>query len=82
MESRFTLQLKATKNTHFIKKKLQIKIVQNSIIYKKTSGHICLSLPGVVVEAPKIAIFETLEWESKFTREKYQLCKKKASNKN
>ncbi len=34
--SRFTLQLIAAKNTHYIKKKLPIKIVQNSIPYKKT----------------------------------------------
>ncbi len=56
LESRFTLELNAAKNT----KKLQIKIVQNLISYKKLSGCICLSLPGVEVGAPKIAIFEIL----------------------
>ncbi len=30
-----------------IKKKVQIKIVQNSISYKKLNGCICLSPPGV-----------------------------------
>ncbi len=51
----------------FYKKKLRIKIVQNSIFYKKFSQRICLIIPGVEVGARKIAIFEILEWESKFT---------------
>ncbi len=53
----------------FYKKKIQIKIVQNSISYKKFSRRICLSLPEVDVGTPKIVIFEILKWESKFTLE-------------
>ncbi len=60
-ESRFTLGLNAAANTYFIKKKLQIKIVQNSFSYKKLSGCICPSLSEVELGAPKIAIFEILE---------------------
>ncbi len=53
MESRFTLQLNAAKNTDNIRKMLQIQIVQNSISYKKLSGSICLSIPGVGVGVSK-----------------------------
>ncbi len=49
------------------KKKILLKIVQNSISYKKLKGRMCISLAGVEVGASKIAIFEILEWESKFT---------------
>ncbi len=42
-------------------KKAQLKIVQNSISYRKHRGRICLSLPEMEVGAPKIAIFEILE---------------------
>ncbi len=69
MERRFTLQLTDAKNTYFIKKKLQIKIVQNSISYKKLSESVCLPPSGVEAGAPKIAIFEILEWEYKLTLE-------------
>ncbi len=43
----FNLGLNAAKNTHGIKKKLQIKVVQNWISYKKVRECMCLSPPGV-----------------------------------
>ncbi len=63
-ESKFTLGLNAVKNTDYIKKSIQIKIVQNSISYQKLSGHICLPVLGVEVGAPKIAMFDILELEN------------------
>ncbi len=70
------------------KKKLQIKIVQNSIFSrkKKLSGRMRLSISGVKVGAPKVAIFEILEWVSKFTLVPNAVKNtdyiKKAANKN
>ncbi len=52
-ESKFTLGPNAAKITDYIKKKHRMKIVRNSISYKKLSGHISLSLPGVEVEGSK-----------------------------
>ncbi len=49
--SRFTLGLKATKNTHCIKKKLRIKVVKNWILYKKFRERICLFPPWVELRA-------------------------------
>ncbi len=43
-----------------ISKKLQVKVVQDSISYKKVNGRVYLSPTGVELRAPKIAIFETL----------------------
>ncbi len=39
-ENRLTLGLNTAKNTNYMKKKLEIKIVENSIYYKKLSGRI------------------------------------------
>ncbi len=46
-ESRFTLELNAAENTNYIKKLLQIKVVENKISYKKVRGCVCLSSLGV-----------------------------------
>ncbi len=46
-ENKFTLGMKAAKNTNNIKK-FQIKIiVQNLISYRKLTGCICLAIPGM-----------------------------------
>ncbi len=39
---------------------LQIKVVKDSILYKKVSGRICVSPQEWSWKAPKIAIFEIL----------------------
>ncbi len=50
------------------KRKVPIKILQNSISYKKlTGGRISLSHPEVKFGASMIDMFEILEWESRFT---------------
>ncbi len=51
--SKFTIGLNATKNTHINKKKLQIKVVWNWILYKKVRERICLSPRGVELEGSK-----------------------------
>ncbi len=47
----------------------QIKTVQNLISYKKVSGPICLSLPGVGLGGWKDChiYYNVLKWESSFT---------------
>ncbi len=42
------------------KKKVQIKVVQNWISYKKVCKRICLSFPGVELGGSKIGMFEVL----------------------
>ncbi len=46
-KSRFTLGLDAAENTHCIKKKVQINVVRNWILYGNVCKCICLSAPGV-----------------------------------
>ncbi len=64
MESRFTLWLNAAENTHFIFKKLELKIAPNSIFYKKLNRRICLSHTRVEVGVSKIIMFEIFEWKN------------------
>ncbi len=58
-ESRFKIHFRARhcQNYRLYKKTLQIKVVKNEISYKKLSGCISLSPPGVELGAPKIAWF-------------------------
>ncbi len=51
-ESRFTLGLNAVKNATYIKK-LQIKIVQNSISYKKTQRFPTINSVGAYLYQPQ-----------------------------
>ncbi len=41
-ENRSTLGLNAAKNSDYMKKKLELKVVENSIPYKKLRRHTCL----------------------------------------
>ncbi len=44
-KNRLTLGISAAKNTDCMKKKLELKVVKNSIPYKKLSERTCLSPP-------------------------------------
>ncbi len=44
---RLTLGLSAAKNTDYLKKKLESKVVENSIFYKKLGAHVYLHQSGV-----------------------------------
>ncbi len=46
-QSTFALSQDASKNTHYIQKMLQIKVVKRWILSKKVSGRICPFPPGV-----------------------------------
>ncbi len=46
-EIRFTLVLNTAKNTHFMKKRLEIKVARNRISHKIVGWHKCLSPPQV-----------------------------------
>ncbi len=61
-ESRFTLGLNVVKNTDCI-----IKIVQNSISYKKHRGAYVYLTQEWSYKTLKIVMFQILEWESRFT---------------
>ncbi len=49
-KSRFTVVLNTTKNTGYIKKMFQIKVVQNYIFYKNFTELICLFPSGMELE--------------------------------
>ncbi len=89
-ESIFSLWLNAAKNTHRIKKKLKIKVVQNWISYKKVHERICLSPPGMEPGGSKdshlwkIIMYKNGEVDSVWgsTPPKIRIASKKALNKS
>ncbi len=57
-KSRFTLWLNTAKNTDYMKKMFQIKVLAHEISYKNLNGRTYLSPPRLELGAPKIAMFE------------------------
>ncbi len=49
-KNRLTLGVNTAKNTNYMKKKVEAKVVENSISYKKVSGRPCVSPPSPRVE--------------------------------
>ncbi len=48
------------KKKQLYQKMLQIKVVENYILYKKLNGHTCLFPLGVELGPPKITMFQIL----------------------